>query len=119
MNLGQFIKQKRKERNLTLKQVGDAVGVSDVTVSRWERNEIKNMRIDKIQSLASILRVSEIDFFNLMDKDNDGLHVERITNDEFAKEVKNLLNKTTNLSEQQRQYLLSTLDFICSDSDDK
>ena len=115
MNLGQFIKQKRKERKLTLKQVGDAVGVSDVTVSRWERNEIKNMRIDKIQSLAAILGVSEIDFFNLMDESEAAFRVERITRKDFVKEVRTLLNKTDSLNEQKRQFILNTIDLVCSD----
>jgi transcriptional regulator with XRE-family HTH domain len=117
VNLGQFIKQKRKERKLTLKQVGDAVGVSDVTVSRWERNEIKNMRIDKIQSLAAILGVSEIDFFNLMDANETMFKIERITRNDFVKEVKVLLNKTDNLSEQKRQFIFNTINLVCSDEE--
>lgn len=117
MNLGQFIKQKRKEKKLTLKQVGDAVGVSDVTVSRWERNEIKNMKIDKIHALASILGVSEIDFFNLWDSNISDIKVVRMSAQDFAQEVKTLLNKTENLSVEERTHLMNTLDFICNDKE--
>ena len=34
---GQFIKQMRKEKGLTQKQLADCMGISDKTVSKWER----------------------------------------------------------------------------------
>ena len=40
---------------------------------------------------------------------------EEVTPEEFANEVKLLLTKTNNLTEQQKQHLLNTLDFICSE----
>ena len=41
--------------------------------------------------------------------------VERVSPEQFATEVKFLLSKTNNLSEQQKQYLLNTLDIIINE----
>lgn len=51
------LKNRRKELGLTLKDVADKVGVSTATVSRWETGSISNMRKDKINALASVLKV--------------------------------------------------------------
>lgn len=52
------IKNRRKELNLTLEQVGDLVGVGKSTVRKWETGDIENMKRDKIVKLAKALRVS-------------------------------------------------------------
>jgi len=58
MEVKDVIKNRRKELELTMKQVADAIGVSEGTVSRWESGEIANMRRDKIVALANILHLS-------------------------------------------------------------
>lgn len=58
MNIGEKLKQRRKELDLTMLQVAKNVGVSEATVSRWESGDIANMRRDKIVSLANALKVS-------------------------------------------------------------
>ena len=60
MNIGRFLRTKREERGLTLKNVADAVGVSQATVSRWESGDIKNMRRDRIETLAHMLGISPL-----------------------------------------------------------
>lgn len=57
MDLGEKIKTLRKERGLTLQQVGDFVGVGKSTVRKWESGEIKNMGRDKIALVARALSV--------------------------------------------------------------
>lgn len=52
-----ILKDRREELGLTTKQVADAVGVSEGTVSRWESGIIKNMRRDKIAALAKVLQI--------------------------------------------------------------
>lgn len=53
--MAQRIKDLRKERNLTLEQVADIVGVGKSTVRKWETGMIANMKRDKIASLAKAL----------------------------------------------------------------
>lgn len=58
---GSMIHNRRIELNLTMKQVADAVGVSEATVSRWESGEISDMRHSRIVSLSKILNISPLD----------------------------------------------------------
>lgn len=116
MNIGDFIKQKRLENNLTLEQLGKRVGVSKMTVLRWESGEIKNIKSDKIEKLANALGIPVVALFNGFDENgNKNDNVQEVSPKEFAEEVKMLLNKTNNLTEQQKQHLLNTLNFICDD----
>ena len=46
------------------------------------------------------------------------VETEQVTPEEFAYEVRSLLCKTTNLTEQQKQHLMHTLEFICNDEPD-
>ena len=48
------LKERRKELNLTLEDVGNYVGVGKSTVRKWENGDIANMKRDKIASLAKI-----------------------------------------------------------------
>ena len=57
-NMGAKISLLRQEHNLTLEQVGQAVGVGKSTVRKWETGAIANMRRDKIASLAKILHTT-------------------------------------------------------------
>lgn len=67
-----YLADRRKELGLTQREVADAVGVSEATVSRWESGEIANMRRDKIASLASTLR-SSTNFIMTGAKDADDI----------------------------------------------
>ena len=49
------IKSLRKEKGLTLEQVGQLVGVGKSTVRKWETGMIANMKRDKIAALANAL----------------------------------------------------------------
>lgn len=52
------IKQLRKDKGLSLEQVGQAVGVGKSTVRKWETGDIANMRRDKIIKLAKFFDVT-------------------------------------------------------------
>ena len=63
-NIGDTIKHRRLELNLTLEQVGEACGVGKSTVRKWETGAIKNMRRDKIALLASVLHLDPSEFID-------------------------------------------------------
>ena len=48
MDIGTIIRNRRLELNLTLEEIGNAVGVSKSTVQKWENGFISNMKRDKI-----------------------------------------------------------------------
>lgn len=58
MEIKDILSQRRKELNLTMKQVADRVGVSEGTISRWESGKIADMRRDKIMAYAQALNIS-------------------------------------------------------------
>ena len=55
MDIRDILRNRRIELHLTMKQIADAVGVSEGTVSRWESGDIDNMRRDKIAALSKVL----------------------------------------------------------------
>ena len=58
------LKERRKELNLTLEDVGNYVGVGKSTVRKWENGDIANMKRDKIVSLAKILKIDPLDIID-------------------------------------------------------
>lgn len=58
MEIKDTLSQRRKELNLTMKQIADKVGVSEGTISRWESGKIADMRRDKIMAYAQALQIS-------------------------------------------------------------
>ena len=55
-----LIRDRRLELGMTLKELADAVGVRDATVSRWETGDIANMKRDRIYKLAKALDISPL-----------------------------------------------------------
>lgn len=55
--MGNYLTDRRKQLGLTMKQVAEAVGVSEATISRWESGHIANMKRDKIAAYAKALQV--------------------------------------------------------------
>ena len=60
-----FLKQKRMEKNLTLEQVGNFVGVGKSTVRKRETGMIENMGRDKIVALSKVLDVSPLEILGI------------------------------------------------------
>ena len=60
--IGKKIFERRKALGLTLEDVGNAVGVGKSTVRKWEKGMIKNMKRDKIASLAKLLQMDPVEF---------------------------------------------------------
>ena len=58
MEMNEKIYMLRKRHNMTLEEVGNAVGVSKSTVRKWESGEIANMRRDKIATLARAIHTT-------------------------------------------------------------
>ena len=58
MEIKDILKNRRLERNMSLKDVADMVGVTISTISRWESGDISNMRRDRIVSYANALAIS-------------------------------------------------------------
>ena len=57
MNIGERIKKIRKQKKLTLEELGEKIGLKKSTISRYEKNDI-NIPSDKLEKIAHALNVS-------------------------------------------------------------
>ena len=65
------VRSRRKELKMTLEDVGNALGVSRVAVSRWENGLINNINIDKIEKIAEVLQCQASYLMGWSDSIND------------------------------------------------
>lgn len=71
--INNLLKDRRKAKGLTQKEVAEAVGVSEGTVSRWESGEIANMGRSKIYSLSKILDLSPAEVMGITEDKSSSL----------------------------------------------
>ena len=62
--MNNYLLSRRKELGLTMREVAEAVGVSEATVSRWEHGQISNMRSDRVAAYADILNIDPVSLVN-------------------------------------------------------
>ena len=60
-----ILKEKRLEKNMTLEQVGNLIGVGKSTIRKWENGMIENMGRDKIILLSRALNISPLDILEM------------------------------------------------------
>lgn len=65
MEIKDLLKSRRLEKGLTMKEVADAVGVSEGTISRYESGDIANMKRSSIVALSKVLDIPPIRFITL------------------------------------------------------
>ena len=86
LKVGNFIADMRKEKGFTQEQLGEKMGVTNKTISRWETGKYMP-DIDKLQDLSSVLGISvnellyreKIDDVNAFVKKADANLVEALT----------------------------------------
>ncbi|MBQ8814102.1 MAG: helix-turn-helix transcriptional regulator [Lachnospiraceae bacterium] len=66
MNTGQNIKNFRKLRGLTQKELAQKIGVAEITLRQYENNK-REPRIETIQKIASALNVRLVDIVDAAD----------------------------------------------------
>ncbi len=68
--IGVFISEKRRERNLTQNQLAEMLGVSNKTVSKWETG--KNMPdYSVVEQLCEVLNISVSELLSGKEKERD------------------------------------------------
>ena len=55
--VGERIRNSRKRLKLTMKELGEKVGLHESTISRYENGDIANLNIEKIKEFAYVLNV--------------------------------------------------------------
>ena len=112
MNIGELINKRRTELELTLEDVGNAVGVSKSTVKKWEDGFISNMKRDKISALAKVLKLNPVSLITGETSDEETERIslnEQLTGIDFA-----LQSETKELTDEQKQSVLDYVKFLKS-----
>ena len=124
MNIGRLIFSRRKELNLTLEEIGSAVGVSKSTVKKWESGYIANIKRDKIAALAKVLQISPVLLIedNLYSSESKGFTVFAMdgiegqhsvtVNEEKSEKLAELLKIARDLPDEKIDMLLKMADSI-------
>lgn len=58
MNIGQRIKQRRKELRMSADQLGERLGKDRSTIYRYEKGDIENLPLDILEPIATALRTT-------------------------------------------------------------
>ena len=58
MNIGQRIKQRRKELKMSADELGQRLGKDRSTIYRYEKGDIENLPLDVLEPIAEALRTS-------------------------------------------------------------
>lgn len=97
MSIGENIKIHRKNKGLTQKQLADKIGVSEITVRRYEKNNnIPNVAI--IDKFAAAL---EISVFELLDNNYDKAEYELLNG--LSNGCDNLLNLVSSFEDSAKE----------------
>ena len=81
MNIAERIKQSRKSKGLTQQGLADKLGVSYMTVRRWETGKT-SPRMEEIEQLSKILEINRNYII-------EGEHTEITTNNKLSKDKEN------------------------------
>ena len=71
IELANKLRAKRLENNLSLQEVADKLGVSKVTVSRYETLDITNIPSDKIEGMAKLYNTTPAYLMGWEEKPNE------------------------------------------------
>ena len=65
--IGQRIKERRKAMKMTQKELGFAIGVTPVTICKYEQGKIDRLYVDRMHEIAKVLHTSPLYLIGLSD----------------------------------------------------
>lgn len=98
MSLGEKVKEKREKRGMNQKQLAEASGISQATISRIESEKVKELKSQALRRLADALGVT-VDY--LVDKTDKLTPNEIVLSDPTAQEIFRAYEKLS--SDRRRQ----------------
>jgi transcriptional regulator with XRE-family HTH domain len=87
MKIGERIMEKRIENNMTMKDLGDRLGVSAAAVNKWEKGIVSNIGIETLSHIANAL---DCDLKYLIDDSIETMTIERMENNMLNYDEKTL-----------------------------
>lgn len=98
----------------SVKYFSKKIGIPYTTLDSILKRGIGNSNVMNVIKVCDALEIS-ID--SLKKGIIEPTNTERITSKEFEEEVRFLLSKTENMSEEKKKHLINTLNFICNEKD--
>ena len=96
MTIGDIIRDRRKEHNMTQEDLAKAVGTTAATVSRWESGDIHKMKASYIYKVSRVLEMDIELFFQrneILTIDEENIIVRyRVAADSVKSAVRKLLD---------------------------
>jgi transcriptional regulator with XRE-family HTH domain len=68
-DIGKRIKAAREKRDMTMKQVAEAIGVTEATFSRYESGHIEKIPLSRIEAISNVLGVDPAEIMGWKRKD--------------------------------------------------
>lgn len=110
MNIGQRIKERRKEIGMSAEELGRRVGKDRATIYRYEKGEIENLPLDVLEPIAEALRTTPqyLLGWEKVEKKNDVLSDIILKMNEDM-ELLSMVEILSNLGFEQREAVKSVL----------
>lgn len=106
MNIGEYIKKLRTEKDLTQEQLGNIIGVKRAAVQKWESGRTENLKRTTIVKLSEFFNVPPHTFII---EESEPTIDEQLDGISFA-----LNSETKELTDEQKQDVLNFVRFIKS-----
>lgn len=107
MSIGQRIKNRRKELNLSVDELAHKLGKNRATIYRYEGNEIENLPITVLEPLSKVLKTTPA---YLMGWENSPTSKIIKTDTAISLSEKNILRKYRQLDEKGQHTVSTILD---------
>lgn len=99
IKIGRFIAKERKNKDYTQKQLADILGISDKTISKWERGN----GFPEVSLLLPLCKELDISV-------NELLTGERVSEDDYQKKAEeNMMNLVRETQESKKKIILSVM----------
>ena len=95
LKFGSFIKELRKEKNMTQKELAEKIGLTDKAISKWERG----LSFPDITILNSLSEVFDVDVSEIL---NGERGKEKISKEDIEKKIEEAVEKVT-LKKEKRE----------------
>lgn len=105
--VGNSIKEARKAKGLTQKELAKLLECSHTTISKYEQGEIENMPRPRMQRMAEILEVSPIILFNFAVETQ-----KQPAQDELSIKKREFIKKVEGMSDAQLERLEQILALV-------
>ena len=112
IELANKLRAKRLENNLSLQEVADKLGISKVTVSRYETLDITNIPSDKIEGMAKLYNTTPAYLMGWENKKEESDIFSQLTDEELVKleKFKNMstvmfMNEGNDISDEDKETL--------------